>query len=218
MEVERLIERYPRLYHMAEAGTWPSIRQHGLLSSNEVVRLAGLTGNARLSMRRDHRPEKVPVVVPSIGTVVLRDQKPMEPGRLQQALVDGTTPAEWYELINARVFFWVREERLLRLLNAQEYEDLEHDVLTLDTASLLAANVDRVRLCHMNSGNTKPIPHHRGKDTFKRIEEYPARVRGGPVKEVVEFTVEDRVDNIRPHVIEVRRMRGTTVLGNLVLD
>ena len=34
MEPGRLIDRYPVLYHMAEDGSWESIRRSGLLSAN----------------------------------------------------------------------------------------------------------------------------------------------------------------------------------------
>jgi hypothetical protein len=59
------------------------------------------------------------------------------------------TPQQWYKLINSRVFFWVKEERLHRLLTAAEYVDFEHDVLTVDTASLLSAmsRISRATSC-----------------------------------------------------------------------
>jgi hypothetical protein len=193
MEIAKLIERYPRLFHMAEAGSWPSIRRHGLLSTSEVVRRSALSRVAKTELCREHRREKIQVDVPGVGVILLRDQKPMEEDRLRQALTDGTTPGEWYELINERVFFWAREERLLGLLTARHYRNLEHDVLTIDTASLMAAHQPRVRLCHMNSGNTFPIPHHRGRNAFVPIEGYPARRSGIPVKEVVEVTVQSHV-------------------------
>lgn len=215
MDLERLIGRYPRLFHMAEADSWPSIRRHGLLSASEVARRSALSRDVKLALRREHRAEKRPIEIPGIGVILLRDQKPMEESRLRQALIDGTTPQEWYELINDRVFFWAKEERLLRLLKARHYRTLEHDVLTIDTASLIAAHQPQVRLCHMNSGNTFPIPHHRGRDVFCRIEDYPARRRGSPVREVVEVTVQGQVADIADHVVAVRRMRGAEVLGEL---
>lgn len=138
MNIDKLIALHPRIYHMAERDSWPSIRQHGLLSSNEVARLSGLTGPDLRNLRSGHRAEKLTVEVPGIGAIVLRDQKPMAPDRIRRALTDGTPAARWYELINDRVFFWVSEARLLKLLGAREYRALEHDVLTLDTASLLA--------------------------------------------------------------------------------
>ena len=208
-----LIERYPTIYHMAESATWPSIRQYGLLSASEVLRRAGSPD----AQRSAFRSEKVSVPVPEMGVVVLRDQKPMSAKRLQMAFTDDTTPQEWYQLINDRVFFWAQEERLLGLLNAREYRNLEHDVLTVDTASLLSAHAARVSLCHMNSGNTFPIPHRRARDAFRRIANYPVTRGGRPRKEVVELTVDDHVLDIVDHVVGVRRMRGATVLGDLPL-
>jgi len=217
MLVEHIVARYPRLYHMAEAGMWPSIRTHGLLSASEIARRSHLSPAAKTALRSNHRPEKETVAVPGIGNLVLRDQKPMSETRLLGALVGGMTPREWYRLINARVFFWVREERLLGLLEAREYVALEHDVLTVDTESLLSVHSERVWLCHMNSGNTRPYPHPRGRDTFKRIAHYPATRTGRPQAEIVELTVKEHVLDIAQHVIEVRRMRGTAVLGQIPL-
>lgn len=37
MDVKTLVARYPRLYHMAERDTWPSIRDRGLLSTSAVL-------------------------------------------------------------------------------------------------------------------------------------------------------------------------------------
>lgn len=203
---------------MAEADSWPSIRRHGLLSATEVVRRGDLIGRHREILRSQHRPAKAVVHVTGIGTVVLRDQKPMSERRLRPALVDGMTPQQWYKLINSRVFFWVKEERLHRLLTAAEYVDFEHDVLTVDTASLLSVHAKRVRLCHMNSGNTLPFPQPRGRQTFKRIGDYPVTLSGKPVKEVVELTVEGHVEDIARHVVQVRRMKGTSVIARLPLQ
>jgi hypothetical protein len=214
---EDLIRRYPTIYHMAEADSWPSIRRHGLLSANEVMRRADLAGSQRRILSSEHRPEKVALCVAGIGTVVLRDQKPMSERRLRPALLDGMTPQQWYKLVNSRVFFWVKEQRLHGLLTAAEYVDSEHDVLTVDTASLLSVHVKRVRLCHMNSGNTLPFPQARGRHTFKTITDYPATSTGKPLKEVVELTVEGDIDDIARHVVQVRRMKGTSVIARLPL-
>jgi hypothetical protein len=214
---EQLIELYPHVYHMAETGSWISIRQHGLLSSNEVTRRSGAEGATAVQLRRGHRATKVPVEVPGIGTVVLRDQIPMEPRRIQRALPDGVSAADWYELINERVFFWAAEARLHRLLNGRQYAHLEHDVLTVDTRSLVAAHADRIELCHMNSGNTLPAMTKRGPDIFKPIASYPMNTRGRPRKPVVELTVLGGVPDIAEHVLEARRMRGQRVLRRLSL-
>lgn len=215
MTPEQLIALYPRIYHMAEAGSWASIRKHGLLSSNEVTRRSGVKGPAAVGLRRGHRPAKVPVNVPGIGVVVLRDQIPMAPARIQRALPNGVTAADWYELINERVFFWVAEDRLHRLLNGNQYGHLEHDVLTINTKSLVTAHGANIQLCHMNSGNTFPAMTKRSPDIFKYICAYEMNTRGRPRKQVVELTVLGGVLDIKEHTIEVRRMKGPSVLSHI---
>jgi hypothetical protein len=217
MDVEKLIEIYPKLYHMAEAGSWPSIAHRGLMSASAVLDHFGVGGEDRLRYERVQRRKKMTVLPGQPGQIVLRDQKPMPPERLERALNDGTTPAEWYQLINEKVFFWAEEHRLLGLLGARDYRHLEHDVLTIDSAPFIGTYAAQIWLCHMNSGNTWPIPHTRGTDVFKRIPDYPANSRGNPAKPVVELVVDHCVPDITRFVIEVRRMRGSEVLGQHIL-
>lgn len=217
MDVEKLIEIYPRLYHMAEAGSWPSIAHRGLMSASAVLDHFGVGGKDRLRYEGVQRREKMMVLPGQPGQIVLRDQKPMPPERLRRALTDGTTPAEWYQLINEKVFFWAEEHRLLGLLGARDYRHLEHDVLTIDSAPFIRAHAAQIWLCHMNSGNTWPIPHARGTDVFKRILDYPTNSRGNPTKPVVELVVDHCVPDITRFVIEVRRMRGSEVLDRQTL-
>lgn len=216
MDVTTLVARYPRLYHMAERDTWPSIRDRGLFSTSAVLDKFSVNGQRRFQLESEHRPEKVPIGEGQ-EQIVLRDQKPMETSRLATALLNRVTPQQWYETINTKVFFWVQENRLYGLLNARPYRKLEHDVLTLDTRSLLAAHGGNVWLCHMNSGNTFPIPHPRDLSAFRRIADYPAKKNGAPAKEVVELVVDYQVLDIAEHVIEVRRMKANEVLGALPL-
>ncbi|WP_439504133.1 DUF7002 family protein [Methylophaga sp.] len=215
MTPEALIEQHPLIYHMAEKNSWPSIREHGLLSSNEVTNRAGHSVNGTESISRTHRQNKTSYQIPDVGTIVLRDQKPMPPIQIQRALSNGMSASDWYEIINERVFFWVNESRLLTLLNARQYRDLEHDVLVLNTESLIKAHLENVRLCHMNSGNTFPFPHKRDINTFKSIVDYPTKTNGRPQKPIVELTVLGGVMDIHEHVLEVRVMKGSEVLGHL---
>lgn len=215
MNIEKLIERYPTLYHMAERDTWPSIQARGLLSATAVLDHFGIKGKQRSVYEASQRREMVTIPPGRLDAIVLRDQKPMPPGRLQKALVDGTTPEEWYRLINGKVFMWAKEERLVGLLKARDYRNMEHDVLTIDTASLLKAHAPRVWLCHMNSGNTWPMPHARGKDSFRRIELYPVKSNQNPVKEVVEVLIDHSVPDIANHTLAVHRMRADEILAQI---
>ena len=59
MEFERLISRYPTLYHMAEDGSWESIRKHGLLSTSALLDKFEIEGEERLAIESARRPEIV---------------------------------------------------------------------------------------------------------------------------------------------------------------
>jgi len=213
MVLEKLFEMYPRLYHMAEAGAWESIQQRGLLSASAVLDLFHLEGNQRIAYEVQHRREMLSVPHDRTDQIVLRDQRPMPPDRLRLALTDGTTPEQWYQLINGKVFFWAEHHRLLRLLNA--YGRDEHDVLILDTRSLVTAHLKNVWLCHMNSGNTLPIPHHRGVHIFKRIQDIPTKKNGKPEKAVVEVLVDRGVPDVAEHTLEVLRMQRDQVIRQI---
>lgn len=211
MQLEKLIQRYPYLYHMAEVGMWPSIQRRGLLSTSASLDVLGIAGAQRIALESVFRPEMSHLRPGAPDNIVLRDQRPMPPSRLLQALPDGVTTEQWYRLINSKVFFWVSSERLGRLLRS--YGTSQHDVLRIDTASLLGAHHARTWLCHMNSGNTLPIPHYRDESIFKRVPDYPVNGAGNPVKEVVELVVDYAIPDIAHHVVDVTRVQGDQDLG-----
>ncbi len=206
MDAKAFAARFPRLFHMAEAGSWPSIQRHGLLSTSALLDLFEVRDERRVALEARHRPESVALQHPRHGTAVVRDQKPMDDQGLARSLGGGLTPADWYRLLNARVFFWVSAERLTRLLGARAYRDKRQTVLTVDTARLLARHEARVLLSPINSGATKPFPAPRGPDTFLPLARYPfaywdqKRKRREPV---VELTVEHSVPDIRELVLRV---------------
>jgi hypothetical protein len=209
MRVEDLIARYPVLYHMAERGSWPSIREKGLLSATASLDLSTVSAEARTELESRRRPVSVTLTLKDKAPLILRDQKPMSDARLSNCLLDGITPQQWYEFINGKTFFWATPARLHTLLAA--YGDQEHDVLLVDTQSLVQAHQTRMWLCHMNSGNTTPWAHERNYGIFKRVADYPVTRTGRPVKEIAEVVVDYSVPDIRNHVIDVRRMRGPDV-------
>src|SRR2546429_180882 len=47
ISIDQLVAHFPRLYHMAEAGSWPSVEQHGLLSTSALLDLFEVTGEKR---------------------------------------------------------------------------------------------------------------------------------------------------------------------------
>lgn len=208
---ETLATHFPRLYHMAQAGSWPAIERHGLLSATALLDLFEVRGEPREALLARHRPESVEVRHPVHGAAILRDQKPMSDGGLVRALPGDITPGEWYRCLNEKVYFWLTRKRLDRLLGAAEYRAKRQTILTIDTAALLSRHADRVLLSPINSGCTKPYPAKRGWDTFLPLTEYPfdewARKRSRQ-EAIVELTVRHSVPDLRDFVLQVEEVGG----------
>jgi hypothetical protein len=196
---------------MAEKDIWPRIKAIGLLSTSAALDHCGINGEQRVALECRHRPEKARIGAPG-NEIVLRDQQPMAPARLRRALPDSIAPEEWYRLLNGLVFLWAEETRLLGLLKARLYRNLEHNVLTIDSRSLITGYERSIWLCHMNSGNTFPMPTKRDLSVFKRIGDYPAKKDGSPAKNVLEIAVDYSIPDIGRHVVQVRRMRGAETI------
>ena len=218
MDVGKFVKTYPILYHMAECGSWSSISKYGLLSTSALLDLFEYKGKDRRAVESSHRPESINISHHSIGTAVVRDQKPMGDDGLRRCLVDGLTPREWYEILNSKVFFWTSLDRLSRLLNARPYRDKAHDVLIVRTAPLVDQYGDRIVLSPINSGCTKPYPHPRGAGTFLPISEYPFEswaAKRPTWDAVVEVAIEGGISNIQDFVRRVTKMKADKKLGRI---
>lgn len=214
-ELEELITNCPTLYHMAERGSWESIKRYGLLSTSALLDHYAIQPPIRTEIESRHRPKSVEVIGAGLPRAVIRDQIPMSDAGLKRALPGRLSPADWYELLNAKAFFWLSEARLHKLTNAKAYRDREHDVLEVDTRSLIGAHRDSIWFCPINSGCTKPMPRSRDETIFARMEEYPYaywRERRRRQERVVELAVDYSVKDIRRHVKRVVVKRGTEVL------
>jgi hypothetical protein len=217
IELDELIAYYPRLYHMAEDGSWPSIQTQGLLSTARLIDLYQIPEPRRTQLLSQHRPESIPLVHAVHGQAVIRDQKPLQTSKLRQVLVDMTV-RQWIQLLNGYVFFWVHPERLTRLLNAQAYRDRPHLVLIVDTNSLLRVHADYVRLSHLNSGATAYVSGRRGSATFKSIADFRhPRPRQRPAKHIAELAVMGGVPDIAVHTVKVERRQTSQLLETLYL-
>ena len=158
-------------------------------------------------LEKRRRPESVTISAKGLPDAVIRDQKPMSDKGLWTALAGTSlTPYAWYALLNKKVFFWLSRDRLHRIIGAAAYQNREHEVLEVDTRSLIEAHRAQVWLCPMNSGCTRPFPRPRDKNTFARIANYPyshwrkKRQRG---ERVVELAVDYAVPDIKNHVRRV---------------
>jgi hypothetical protein len=147
------------IYHLAEAANWPAIRRDGLFSASSLLDRAGVVGAERDRLERRQRLDHTKLA----NRAQLRDQRPMPAKALANCLV-GMTPAEWYALVNAHVFFWLDLGRLNRQRAA--CSSRPQVVLTVDTAALVAVHADRIALTPINTGNARRRPARRGAATF----------------------------------------------------
>ncbi|CAH2399577.1 DUF7002 family protein [Mesorhizobium ventifaucium] len=218
MTEEELVQRYPRLWHMAHAGAWPAIRDHGLMSTVALLNDYAVEGDRRHQLGSCRRPESVPLEAEGRPGTVLRDQKPMDDGRLAGCLDDGLTPRDWYELLNSRTFFWLSRSRIWTLLRARAYRNVSQTVLTLDTARLVAAHRDRIWVSPINSGATLFKPQRRGLATFRRIFDFPFDERAKMRRvenNVVELVVDHSVPDVADYVLAVHEVRNDQVLSEI---
>lgn len=204
--IEQFCKVYPRLYHMAEGDSWSSISKHGLLSTTALLDLFEVQGPQRDTLETQWRPRSVTISHPVHGRAVIRDQHPMRPEALRSVLVD-TTPEEWYEFLNRRVFMWVNEDRLARMLRSPSYRNQRHDVLTIDSRELLHTHSQSVTVCPINSGFAQFHQGKRSPSTFQTLAERHATdgLRG-----LAELTVDYAVRDIRQLVISVESRRSAS--------
>ena len=201
----------PVAYHMAEVPNWASIQRCGLLSTSALLEAARMSGTEREQIestwRRDHTR------LPSGAEI--RDQRPMPPSALERCLV-GMTPAEWYRLVNARVFFWFDFERLNRQRAACAHR--QQVVLVVDVERLIARHADQITLTPINSGNARRRPATRGRATFVPYQSFVESGWRSEAEELgtkprprshqpVELTVLDRVPDVASMLVRVVRLR-----------
>ncbi|WP_372441769.1 DUF7002 family protein [Lentzea nigeriaca] len=196
------------MYHMAEDGTWPTIQRHGLLSTAALLDLFEADAPTRATVLDQVRRSTITLEHPEHGSAVVRDQRPLK--FLDRCLTPRTTPQQFLDALNGRVFFWLTYERLQRLLNASLYRKHPQTVLHIDTASLLAEHRDEVQLAPYNTGSMHvPTAPPRGADVFVDLLDYPydrwERTRGRNADAVVELTVPHSVPRITDHTVRVER-------------
>ena len=213
MDRSELVSEHPKLFHMAEEGTWPAIQEHGLLSTKALVDLYDPEEAVRSTILQGVRRESVVLSRPGVGRAVIRDQGPLK--FLDECLAPGTTRQEFLDLLNGRVFFWLSPKRLQRLLGAARYREHPQLVFQFDTAEILERYGAAVQLAPYNTGSMHVPPPYsppRGRDVFVDVAHYPyadwraRRGRGGDA--VVELTVKHAVPDAGELVTRVERWVG----------
>lgn len=211
MDVTDLVTLYPTVFHMADAGSWPSIQRYGLLPTRTLVEMFEDDPAVRQQLLNQVRSTSVVLSHPSLGAVTIRDQKPAK--FLDVCLTPESSRQQFLDALNSRVYFWATRERLERLLNARAYRSQANVILHIDTAALVAACGDRIELAPYNTGSMHvPTAPKRDHTVFKPVADYPFQEwverRGRTGEPVVEVTVRDGLTNISEVVRRVERVRS----------
>lgn len=217
MTHDQFCNHYPRLYHMAEAHTWDSIKKLGLLSTLALTELFEITGAERRRLVSERRPESVRICHPKYGIVTIRDNKPLADKKLLKWLIEMSL-REWYETLSRKVFFWTTKERLVTMLNARAYRNHKHTVITVDSALLIERNAERVTLSPINSGAMSFGGSPRGIGTFRTLDEWPDAEgprSGKLIKPVVELAVEHSISNMRDIAVRVDEMKADRIIKRI---
>jgi hypothetical protein len=210
---EELAGLHPCLFHVTLAEAVDGIHRHGLLSTSRLLDLFEVEGCARATLERCRRPARHVLDHPRHGRLTLNDNTPLAEAALAKCLDDGLRPADWYARLNARVFFWVDEDRVARFVAARANRGRTLAVLVLDTLGVVRAHRERVELSAINSGAALRRPARRGNATFAPlgVHSYRAwqRLRGRRTPDrICEVVVEGGVAPIAPHLVAVQHRAG----------
>jgi hypothetical protein len=190
-------------YHLVDERNWASVQAHGLLSTRRLAAASGYD----LQQLRLHRAKGL--TLPS--GVRIRDQSPMPPAVLGKYLQDGLSPEDWYDLLNSKVFFWLDSDRLNRQRRA--CGEARQRVLVIDAARMLEKHGSRAAVTPINTRNAMRAAAPRGLSTFVpwlrwtldgwEFEKVGRTVSRPANHRPVELTIEDAVEDIMDHVIEM---------------
>ncbi|MDL2263154.1 hypothetical protein LJC31_00730 [Synergistaceae bacterium OttesenSCG-928-I11] len=229
MDHKVLIEKYPFLYHMADANSWNGILKYGLLSTSKLLDLFEISGTKREQIEANVRVNSILLTHPIHGTAVIRDNKVMPRWQLelkqlangQPCLLNNLTPEQWCQMLNERVFLWLSWGRLQRLLNARSYKKKEHLIMTFSSEKIINDYKDDIELSPINTGCTLPYPHFsRGRETFLSISDYPyedwrRKRKNSSTEPVVELTIKGSVKDVKKYLVRVDLMQGDQIINEL---
>lgn len=169
----------PTLFHVADARGWPSIQQHGLLTTTSILRRWEVEPDiAECALTQIRREPLGPIKHVDMGTAWIRDQNKMTEKGLSSSLTDGITVADWCRLLNRQVFLFPSRAQADKLLDA--YREHPQVLIALRTSSLLETYGTLLRLTRINAGSTTRVPAGRGEHSFVRVGFYhgtPSTIR-----------------------------------------
>jgi Family of unknown function (DUF7002) len=193
-------------FHIADAENWPSIQRSGLHSTKVLIERARLNGaDAAEFVGYRSRGMRLP------SGVRIRDQRPMPPAALERCLDPGLSPAQWYRLVNSKVYFWLDADRVTRHLGACGARP--QLVITVDLHRMLVRHGEHAFLTPFNVGNARRRPASRGTRTFVPLEAWLAtrwRAEARPACGVrprshrpAEVAIEGSVEDLASFIVKV---------------
>ena len=209
MTPRELAERHSRLFHATPAGAAQSILERGLYSAKDILHHWEVEPSLSACYLTCRRRLPVPLDHPERGLIVLNDNAPLSETKLAKVLDDGLTSANWLEMLNSRVFFFVSEAPLCRLKGARLNRERPKDVLVLDTERLALAYGHAMEIVPINTGNTNHQPARRGLSTFAALhgtnyQEWRWRRAKKSPDAIKEVAVRGSIPDIANFVLEVR--------------
>ena len=213
MTPEELADIHPRLYHVTSPTALPVIRRHGLLSTDRLLTLFGVSDAERAAIARQRRPESRMLTHPVHGEAIITDNRPLSETKLAACLDDRLTPGDWLEILSQRVFFWSDQQSLDTLLNARLNRGRDRLVLVLNTLSVARQYGPVVELSPINSGSTIHQPARRGRTTFSPLFRYDYATwrklrRKSKPDHIREVMVIGGIDRVEDHLIEHYTVSG----------
>lgn len=200
------VDSFPikHFFHLADRSNLPSIREHGLLSTEQLVEKMGVPVAERVTILANHRPKSITLR----DGVTIRDQGPQPPNALRKVLPPDCSPSDWYQLLNGFVFLWPTRERAERHRNA--CGSAPQALIVLDACKLLADLGSRVSFSPINSGfamrkaaKRSPrtfVPYHQWRETrWSSDDANPTRASSAPI---VEVTVKDQL-SLEPYLVGI---------------
>jgi hypothetical protein len=178
VDIGQLTKQFSALWHVTFAGGWDGIQQLGLLRAIDIA--PDRCDELRLEPNEVDGPGGTPIVLRN----QLRSRIDPTPYLVKM------TPAEWWRLVNSRVYFFCRQADLDTLVGAYVQRGLAQDVIKLRTRRALEDVADMIEVTTVNAGVfPREREPSRGRDTFVPLADYP--VSG--VAKIREITVATRV-------------------------
>gem|GEM_PF-1486923 len=179
MDLQKFILRHPFLYHLSDARNLSQIVKEGkLYSSVELAEKSSLDDEDKKKIILQRRPTHK--LIPIEGVIYyIRDQRPVSEKNLLKCLTPGWTLANFYLLINSRVFFWPTVKRLES--HFSRYRAENPVIIRVSTEEILKIN-QNAEFCRLNSGATRSssyldgAPPVRGDGTFLSADQYDRSV------------------------------------------